>query len=65
MALTVRKLAYALGAEVTGLDLRQRQSDETIAGISSTSATAQAAAAAAKRWILCRRISDSVRAAMS
>ena len=33
MALTVRRLAYALGAEVTGVDLRQALSDETIAEI--------------------------------
>ena len=33
MALKIRQLAYALGAEVTGLDLRQRLSDNTIAEI--------------------------------
>ncbi len=33
MALKIRKLAFALGAEVTGLDLKQRQSDDTIAQI--------------------------------
>jgi taurine dioxygenase len=33
MPFTVNKLSYALGAEVRGLDLRQRHSDETIAEI--------------------------------
>jgi taurine dioxygenase len=33
MGLEVRRLAYALGAEITGLDLRRAQSDATIAEI--------------------------------
>jgi taurine dioxygenase len=33
MPLTLQPLAYALGAAITGLDLRERQSDETIAVI--------------------------------
>ena len=33
MAMKIRQLAFALGAEVTGLNLAQRQSDDTIAEI--------------------------------
>jgi taurine dioxygenase len=33
MPLKIRPLAYALGAEITGIDLKQRQSDATIAEI--------------------------------